>query len=227
MEGKGALFKRFGDIDAIDLLVDSEDVGVFINCVRYLAPSFGGINLEDIKAPDCFIIEQKLKELLEKDYLVKAEVLVFIDEYHPRQVSVIGEVNKPGKFDITGEKELTLMQAIAMAEGFSKHAEVTKTRVMRVENGEKKTIDQAGGTISRISPHLFITHYFFLIRRVLKDFRTFSRFQLADWIQVSAGRRSTSAIQRISVTSSTSRPSLSAISRSDRLLDCLRATVPS
>ena len=85
-------------------------------------------------------LELKLKELLEKDYLVKAEVLIFIDAYHPRQVSVMGEVNKPGKFDITGEKDLTLMQAVAMAEGFSKHADVTKTRVMRVEGGEKKTI---------------------------------------------------------------------------------------
>src|SRR5205823_6988413 len=65
MEGKGALFKRFADIDAIDILVDTPDVDAVINCVRYLGPSFGGINLEDIKAPDCFIIEEKLKELLD------------------------------------------------------------------------------------------------------------------------------------------------------------------
>ena len=51
MEGKAALFKRFADIDAIDLLVDTEDTEQFINSVRYLGPSFGGINLEDIKAP--------------------------------------------------------------------------------------------------------------------------------------------------------------------------------
>ena len=50
MEGKGALFKRFADIDAIDLLGDTEEVEAFINSVRYLGPSFGGINLEDIKA---------------------------------------------------------------------------------------------------------------------------------------------------------------------------------
>ena len=74
MEGKGALFKRFGDIDAIDLLVDSEDPEIFINCVRYLSPSFGGINLEDIKAPDCFIIEQQLKEML--------DIPVFHDDQH-------------------------------------------------------------------------------------------------------------------------------------------------
>ena len=65
MEGKAVLFKRFADIDAIDLEVDTRDVDEFVNCVRYLGPSFGGINLEDIKAPECFIIEQRLRELLD------------------------------------------------------------------------------------------------------------------------------------------------------------------
>jgi malate dehydrogenase (oxaloacetate-decarboxylating)(NADP+) len=74
MEGKGALFKRFADIDAIDILVDTPDVDAFINCARYLGPTFGGINLEDIKAPDCFIIEEKLKELL--------DIPVFHDDQH-------------------------------------------------------------------------------------------------------------------------------------------------
>jgi malate dehydrogenase (oxaloacetate-decarboxylating)(NADP+) len=74
MEGKGALFKRFADIDGIDLLIDTSDVDAFVNCVRYLGPSFGGINLEDIKAPDCFIIEEKLKELL--------NIPVFHDDQH-------------------------------------------------------------------------------------------------------------------------------------------------
>jgi malate dehydrogenase (oxaloacetate-decarboxylating)(NADP+) len=74
MEGKGALFKRFADIDGIDVLVDTPDVEAFINCVRYLGPSFGGINLEDIRAPDCFVIEQKLKELM--------NIPVFHDDQH-------------------------------------------------------------------------------------------------------------------------------------------------
>ncbi|HEX3066911.1 MAG TPA: NADP-dependent malic enzyme, partial [Dongiaceae bacterium] len=65
MEGKAVLFKRFADIDSIDLEVGTRDVDEFINCVRYLGPSFGGINLEDIKAPECFIIEQRLRELLD------------------------------------------------------------------------------------------------------------------------------------------------------------------
>ena len=80
MEGKAALFKRFADIDAIDLLVDTPDVEAFINSVRYLGPSFGGINLEDIKAPDCFIIEEKLKELL--------DIPVFHDDQHGTAIVV-------------------------------------------------------------------------------------------------------------------------------------------
>ena len=74
MEGKVALFKRFADVDGIDLCIDTEDVDAVINCVRYLGPSFGGINLEDIKAPECFIIEQRLRELM--------DIPVFHDDQH-------------------------------------------------------------------------------------------------------------------------------------------------
>ncbi len=62
MEGKSVLFKRFADVDSIDLEVATEDPQAFIDAVALLEPSFGGINLEDIKAPECFIIEQALKE---------------------------------------------------------------------------------------------------------------------------------------------------------------------
>src|SRR5437870_142522 len=65
MEGKCVLFKRFADVDAIDLEIDTTDVEAFINSVRYLGPSFGGINLEDIRAPDCFVIEERLRELMD------------------------------------------------------------------------------------------------------------------------------------------------------------------
>ena len=74
MEGKVALFKRFADIDGIDLEVDTEDTDAFVNCVRYLGPGFGGINLEDIRAPECFIIEQRLRELM--------DIPVFHDDQH-------------------------------------------------------------------------------------------------------------------------------------------------
>ncbi len=74
MEGKIALFKRFADVDGIDLCIDTEDVDELVNCVRYLGPTFGGINLEDIKAPECFIIEQRLRELM--------DIPVFHDDQH-------------------------------------------------------------------------------------------------------------------------------------------------
>ena len=74
MEGKAVLFKRFADIDAIDLEVDSSDVNEIINCIANLGKSFGGINLEDIAAPDCFVIEQKLKE--------KLDIPIFHDDQH-------------------------------------------------------------------------------------------------------------------------------------------------
>ncbi|MEO0412191.1 MAG: NADP-dependent malic enzyme [Pseudomonadota bacterium] len=74
MEGKAVLFKRFADVDSIDLEVDSEDVDKFCDCVSLLEPSFGGINLEDIAAPACFIIEQRLRE--------KMNIPVFHDDQH-------------------------------------------------------------------------------------------------------------------------------------------------
>ena len=74
MEGKAVLFKRFADVDSIDLEIDTEDPEAFINAVRYLGPSFGGINLEDIKAPECFIIEERLRELM--------DIPVFHDDQH-------------------------------------------------------------------------------------------------------------------------------------------------
>ena len=74
MEGKSVLFKRFADVDSIDLELDTEDPDKFVEAVRYLGPSFGGINLEDIKAPECFIIEQRLRELM--------DIPVFHDDQH-------------------------------------------------------------------------------------------------------------------------------------------------
>jgi malate dehydrogenase (oxaloacetate-decarboxylating)(NADP+) len=74
MEGKVALFKRFADVDGIDLELSTEDVDEFVNCVRFLGPGFGGINLEDIRAPECFIIEQRLRELM--------DIPVFHDDQH-------------------------------------------------------------------------------------------------------------------------------------------------
>ncbi len=80
MEGKAVLFKRFADIDAIDIEVDTEDIEDFINAIRYLGPSWGGINLEDIRSPDCFIIERRLNELM--------DIPVFHDDQHGTAVVV-------------------------------------------------------------------------------------------------------------------------------------------
>ena len=86
MEGKVALFKRFADVDGIDLCIDTEDPDELINCVRYLGPSFGGINLEDIKAPECFVIEQRLRELM--------DIPVFHDDQHGTAiVAAAGVIN--------------------------------------------------------------------------------------------------------------------------------------
>jgi malate dehydrogenase (oxaloacetate-decarboxylating)(NADP+) len=74
MEGKAVLFKRFADIDSIDIEVDSKDINEIISTIKNIAGTFGGINLEDIAAPDCFIIEQKLKETL--------DIPVFHDDQH-------------------------------------------------------------------------------------------------------------------------------------------------
>ncbi|WP_071674265.1 NADP-dependent malic enzyme [Nioella nitratireducens] len=74
MEGKAVLFKRFADVNSIDIELDTEDPAEFINAVKLMGPSFGGINLEDIKAPECFIIEQQLKEIM--------DIPVFHDDQH-------------------------------------------------------------------------------------------------------------------------------------------------
>ena len=74
MEGKGVLFKRFADIDVFDLELNTKDPDEIIQTVKILEPTFGGINLEDIKAPECFYIEEKLKELM--------DIPVFHDDQH-------------------------------------------------------------------------------------------------------------------------------------------------
>ena len=74
MEGKAVLFKRFADVDAIDIEVEENDPAAFVECVRRFGNTFGGINLEDIKGPECFIIEQRLREAL--------DIPVFHDDQH-------------------------------------------------------------------------------------------------------------------------------------------------
>lgn len=94
MEGKAVLFKRFADIDSVDIEVDTEDPEEFINAVKFLGPTWGGINLEDIKAPECFIIEQKLKEIM--------DIPVFHDDQHGTAIiTAAGLINAA---HVTGRK---------------------------------------------------------------------------------------------------------------------------
>jgi malate dehydrogenase (oxaloacetate-decarboxylating)(NADP+) len=92
MEGKAVLFKRFADIDSIDLEVDTTDVDAFVQCVSLLGPTFGGINLEDIRAPECFVIEQRLRELM--------SIPVFHDDQHG--TAIIAAAGLINALDLTG-----------------------------------------------------------------------------------------------------------------------------
>ena len=94
MEGKAVLFKRFADVNAIDIELDTEDADEIINAVRLMGPTFGGINLEDIKAPECFIIEQRLKELM--------DIPVFHDDQHG--TAVICAAGLLNALELSGKK---------------------------------------------------------------------------------------------------------------------------
>jgi len=94
MEGKGVLFKRFADVDVFDIEVDSSDPEEIINVVRAIAPTFGGINLEDIKAPECFEIEERLKGML--------DIPVFHDDQHG--TAIIATAGLMNALEISGKK---------------------------------------------------------------------------------------------------------------------------
>ena len=94
MEGKAVLFKRFADVNAIDIELDTEDADEIIKAVKLMSPTFGGINLEDIKAPECFIIEQRLKEI--------CDIPVFHDDQHG--TAVICAAGLINALEISGKK---------------------------------------------------------------------------------------------------------------------------
>ena len=105
MEGKAVLFKRFADIDSVDIEVDTKDPEAFINAVKYLGPAFGGINLEDIKAPDSFLIEQRLKETM--------DIPVFHDDQHG--TAIIAAAGLLNALDIAGKSIKDVKVAVSGA----------------------------------------------------------------------------------------------------------------
>jgi len=98
--------------------------------------------LGKIKAAGLAVAElrNKIEKLLAKDYLVNPQVQIFIERYRTKQVSVLGSVQSPGKYDMYAERETTILEAIAMAGGFNDVASVNGTRIIRKENGEELTI---------------------------------------------------------------------------------------
>jgi len=125
MEGKAVLFKRFADVDGIDLEVDTQDVDEFINCVKYLGATFGGINLEDIKAPECFIIEQQLREIM--------DIPVFHDDQHGTAIiTAAGLINA---LDLT-DRDISKVRLVANGAGAASIAcvELIKSMGMPHEN---------------------------------------------------------------------------------------------
>ena len=133
MEGKAALFKRFADVDAIDLEVDTTDVDQFVNCVRLLEPSFGGINLEDIKAPECFIIEQRLREVM--------NIPVFHDDQHG--TAIIASAGLINALHLTG-RDITETRIVVNGAGAAAIACVELIKAMGVAHDNVVMCDSRG-----------------------------------------------------------------------------------
>lgn len=100
-------------------------------------PFVGNIKVTGLTAIQ---LEQQLTQILGKDYFVNPQVSVFVKEYHSRKIYVTGQVKKPGSYDFTPEKPLTIMEVITLAGGFTDFAAINKTKVIRVVNGVKKII---------------------------------------------------------------------------------------
>jgi len=133
MEGKAVLFKRFADVDSIDLEVDTKDVDEFVNCVRLLGPSFGGINLEDIASPECFIIEQRLREAM--------DIPVFHDDQHGTAIiTAAGFINA---LDLTG-RDIKDTKIVALGAGAACIACIELLKSMGVPHNNVTMLDRTG-----------------------------------------------------------------------------------
>ena len=133
MEGKAVLFKRFADIDSIDLEIDSQDSKEIINSIKNFACSFGGINLEDIASPDCFIIEEKLKEIL--------DIPVFHDDQHG--TAIITTAALINALDISG-KSIKDIKVVVNGAGASAVACTNLFKNSGVPNENVTMLDRKG-----------------------------------------------------------------------------------
>ena len=133
MEGKAVLFKKFADIDGLDLEVATKDTEKFVEAVAMLAPSFGGINLEDIKSPECFIIEQQLRERL--------EIPVFHDDQHG--TAIIAAAGLINALHLTG-RDISDIRVVSNGAGAASIACVELFKSMGVPHENIILVDRSG-----------------------------------------------------------------------------------
>ena len=133
MEGKAVLFKKFADIDGVDLEVATEDVDRFIDAVSLLGPSFGGINLEDIKSPECFIIEQRLREIM--------DIPVFHDDQHG--TAIIAAAGLINALHLTG-RQMKDIKVVSNGAGAASIACVELIKAMGVKHENVILVDREG-----------------------------------------------------------------------------------
>jgi malate dehydrogenase (oxaloacetate-decarboxylating)(NADP+) len=133
MEGKAVLFKRFADVDSIDIELDTEDVDRFISAVELMEPSFGGINLEDIKAPECFVIEQTLRE--------RMNIPVFHDDQHG--TAIIAAAGMINAAHLTGRK-LSDLKVVVNGAGAASIACTELIKAMGVPSDQVIMCDSKG-----------------------------------------------------------------------------------
>ena len=133
MEGKAVLFKKFADIDGIDLELNTTDTDAFVSAVELMTPTFGGINLEDIKAPECFVIEQQLRD--------KLDIPVFHDDQHGTAIIVAaGLINA---FHLTG-RDMKSVKIVGNGAGAASIACVELLKIMGVPANNIIICDRAG-----------------------------------------------------------------------------------
>jgi malate dehydrogenase (oxaloacetate-decarboxylating)(NADP+) len=133
MEGKAVLFKKFADIDGVDLELDTQDVDRFVDAVSLLGPSFGGINLEDIKSPECFIIEQRLREMM--------DIPVFHDDQHG--TAIIAAAGLINALHITG-RSMADIKVVCNGAGAASIACVELIKAMGVPHDNVIICDREG-----------------------------------------------------------------------------------